>query len=430
MKQLLAIPFLFLGMLTSLVMAGDAWPQFRGSQASGIAHGQNLPESWDVKTSKNLAWKREIPGQSNASPIIWDQRVFIVTAIGGAGNPQTHSWEVWSIHLQSGEVLWREVAHSTTADPNRRIYDAYAHSTPVTDGKVVVALFGSEGIHTYSVTGKKLWSKSLGTLNVGAYNDINNEWGHASSPILENGILYFQCDTANADFLVAMDSMTGKEIWRVVRDELPSWGTPTFVPGTPSEIITNGSNLIRGYHATTGEELWRLGGSSKQTLPTPVFSQNLILVASGEHPIRPIFAIKRGARGDLTLDDGKTSGSGVAWSKKDRGAYAATPIIVGDLVYSIHGFDELDCYELATGAEVYRDRLPNHGGGFTASPVSADGMLYFCNEGGDIFTVPVGRNFKITATNTIEEPIMATPAIAQGTLILRGNQHLYAISKP
>ncbi len=241
-----------------------------------------------------------------------------------------------------------------------------------------------------------------------------------------------QCDTQNESFVLAADIRTGKTVWKTVREELPSWGTPTIVPaqgGRTAELVTNASNFIRGYNPDTGEELWRMGGSSKITAPTPVFSRDLIVVASGRAPERPIFAIRPGARGDLTLKAEEQSSGHVAWRKTGRGSYMPTPVIYGGVLYVLANQGLLDAYTLATGAEVYRQRLPHQGSGFSASPVAADGRLYLSSEDGDIFVVKAGSAFEIAGRFTMGEPLMATPAIATDTMYVRGERHLFAIGK-
>lgn len=428
-----------------VAMAQEAWPQFRGMHAAGVAQKQNLPTSWSIETGENIAWKVPIPGLSHASPITWDHQIFLVTAVSSKGDHEfkhglygdgtasedlsQQTWQVLALDLGTGKTLWTQIAHQGPPQSKRHIKATYANATPATDGKVIVAMFGSEGIYGFDLHGNKLWGKSLGDLNVGAYNAPEYEWGHASSPIIHEGKVFVQCDTSEKDFLVALNSQTGEEMWRTERDELPSWGTPTWIPGSPNEIVTNGSNFIASYQADNGRELWRLGGSSQITAPTPIFTESLILVTSGRRPEKPIFAIKRGSRGDLSLSEGATSSEAIAWSSTGRGPYMPTPLILDGLLYSVNNNGVFDCYEVETGKEVYRERMPHGGGGFSASPVAADGVLYLPSEDGEVFVVQAGKTFQIIASPTVGERLMATPAIAKGTLLIRGHQHLFAMRK-
>ncbi|HEX6316705.1 MAG TPA: PQQ-binding-like beta-propeller repeat protein, partial [Gemmatimonadaceae bacterium] len=221
---------------------------------------------------------------------------------------------------------------------------------------------------------------------------------------------------------------TGDTVWMTGRDELPSWGTPTVVaPASGPELITNASNAIRSYDPRTGREVWRLGGSSKITAPTPILAGGLIVVASGRAPERPIFAVRPGSRGDLTLPAGRTSSAAVAWSWSGRGSYMPTPLAYDGLLYVLANNGVLDAYELATGREIYRQRLPLVGSGFSASPVAADGKIYLSNEDGEMLVVRAGRTFEHVATNSMRELLMATPALSNGVMYVRGASSLFAI---
>jgi outer membrane protein assembly factor BamB len=197
--------------------------------------------------------------------------------------------------------------------------------------------------------------------------------------------------------------------------------------GGRPELVTNASNFIRGYDPATGEERWRLGGSSKITAPTPIFSNGLIIVASGRAPERPIFAIRPGARGDITLKESEPSSSFVAWRKTGRGSYMPTPLAYRDQLYVLGNAGLIDAYAIDTGEEVYRQRIPHGGSGFSASPVAADGRIFLSSEDGDIFVVTAGKDFAIKGRYPMGEPLMATPAIAEGTMYVRGERHLVAI---
>lgn len=388
----------------------------------------------------------EIPGLAHSSPVIWDDRLFVTTAVSaepnaafkpglyGSGEASAdrsmHKWQILCLDKKSGKMLWtRTAAHGSPKD-KRHIKSSYANATPATDGEHVVALFGSEGLFAYTVKGDFLWKKDLGRMDVGAYDLPSYEWGAASSPILHAGKVIVQCDQQKGSFLIAVDVKTGRTIWTVPRDELPSWGTPTVYPGKArAEIITNGSKFIRGYDPATGEELWRLGGSSKITAPTPVFAEALIIVASGRAPERPIFAIRPGATGDLTLLAGETSNRSVAWSKTRRGGYMPTPLIYRGLVYVLNNDGLLGCYDLKTGTEHFQERVPHRSFGFSASPVAADGKIYLAGEDGLVFILQAGTQMKLLATNSMDEPLMATPALSDGRLYVRGSRRLFAIGK-
>ena len=422
------------------------WPSFRGPDAAGVSDGLNLPDRWDAETGQGIRFKVEISGLAHSSPVIWGDRLFLTTAVSserdaafkpglyGSGEAsRDHSLQTWQIlcmDKRSGKFLWQKTATQGNPKDKRHIKSTYANATPATDGEHVVALFGSEGLFCYSLQGELLWKKDLGRLDVGAYDQPSYEWGGASSPIIHAGKVIVQCDQQKGSFLLAADLKTGKTVWMTPRDELPSWGTPTVVPGKQrEELVTNGSNFIRGYDPATGAELWRLGGSSKITAPTPVYSEGLIIVASGRAPERPIFAIRPGAVGDLTLQGNATSNEFVAWSKTRRGGYMPTPLIYRGQLYVLNNDGLLGCYDLKTGAEHYQERVPHRSFGFSASPVAADGKIYLAGEDGLVFVLQAGTQLKLLATNPMGEPLMATPALSNGTLYLRGNRHLFAVGK-
>lgn len=422
------------------------WPSFRGEFASGVADGQNLPDHWDGDSLQNIKWKTRIPGLAHSSPVIWGKKLFVTSAISSRENASfrhglygdgdasqdlsRHRWLLYCVDKSTGEILWERTAYEGTPKEKRHIKATYANSTPATDGRFVAAFFGSHGLYVYDLEGKLVWQKDLGRLNAGAYDVPDYEWGTASSPIIYQDMVIVQCDTQGEDFILACDIRSGETVWQTRRNELPSWGTPTIYSGKDRvELVTNASNYIRGYDPHTGQELWRLGGSSRITAPTPVFSNGLIIVASGRHPERPIFAIRAGAHGDITLQKNQTSNEFIAWSKVRRGPYMPTPIIYRGLLYTLLNQGILDCYQLRTGKEIYRQRIRHRGGGFSASPVAADGKLYLPSEDGDIFVVRTGPRFQLIARNAMGERLMATPALSEGRMYVRAEKHLFAIGQ-
>jgi outer membrane protein assembly factor BamB len=427
--------------------ATGAWPSFRGPDAAGIASGQDLPDHWNGEAGDNILWRTPIPGLAHSSPVIWGDRLFVTSAISseqdasfrpglyGDGDASTdrssQRWMVYALDKHSGEMLWERVAHQGVPRDKRHVKSTYASATPATDGRIVVASFGSQGVYAYTVAGELLWSVDVGRLDLGAYDIPTFEWGPASSPIIWGDLVFLQYDTQQDSFLLALDARTGETVWKTERDELPSWGTPTVYEGPAgAELITNAPNFIRGYDPHTGEELWRLGGSSKITAPTPIFTDELIVVASGRRPEQPIFVLRPGARGDLTLDGEATSSNAVVWSLQRRGPYMPTPLIYDEMLYVLGNNGVFDAYDLATGEEIYRQRVPHLGSGFSASPVAADGKIYLSNEDGDMVVVTAGRDFAHVATNPMGELLMATPAISEGILYVRGTDSVFAIGAP
>ena len=423
-----------------------SWPSFRGQQAAGVAERQNLPDRWNPKTGENILWRTPIPGLAHSSPVVWGNRIFLTSASSSDPNAtfrpglygdgdaskdrSLHRWMVYALDKRTGKILWQRVAHQGVPVDKRHIKSTYANSTPATDGRIVVAWFGSQGVYAYDVTGRLLWKVDVGRLDLGAYDIPTYEWGPASSPIIWNNLVILQGDNQNDSFLLALDAETGKTVWKIERDELPSWGTPTVAMTSAGPVlVTNASNYIRGYDPRTGKELWRLGGSSKITAPTPVFADDLFVVASGRAPERPIFVVKAGARGDLTLPQGQSASEAVAWSRTGRGSYMPTPLIYNGILYVLANNGLLDAYQLRTGEEIYRQRLPLVGSGFSASPIAADGKLYLANEDGEMLVIAAGQKFAHLATNSMGEMLMATPALSEGVMYVRSSASVFAIGR-
>jgi len=420
------------------------WPSFRGEFASGVADGQDFPDNWDSKSGENIKWKTLIPGLAHSSPVIWQNKIFVTTAISSQENStfrhglygdgdasedrSVHQWRIYCFDKKSGQILWDKTATEGHPKDKRHIKSTYANSTPVTNGEYIVTFFGSEGLFTYDIEGNFLWKKDLGRLDVGAYDLPEYEWGSASSPIIYKNMVIVQCDTQDESFIIACDLKTGETIWRTTRDELPSWGTPTIFQNSQRvELVTNSSNFIYGYNPNVGVEMWRLGGSSKITAPTPVYFGDLIIVCSGRGPEAPIFAIRAGAIGNISLKEEKSANKHVAWSIMKRGPYMPTPIIYRGYLYTINNNGRMNCYDFETGEHIYQEKLPHKGGGFSASLVAADGRIYLPSEDGDIFVVKAGPEFEEIASNDMGEFLMASPAISENLLYIRGQHHLYAI---
>jgi len=425
------------------------WPQFRGKDAAGVSDGADLPDAWDAASGKGVLWKTRIPGLAHSSPVVWGDQVFVTTAVSSLPNAtfkpglygegtasedkSVQKWQLLSLDRKTGKVQWQRTAYEGVPKEKRHIKATYANATPATDGKHVAAFFGSQGLYVYDLAGKLLWQRDLGRIDAGAYDDASYEWGNASSPILYDGLVIVQCDQQKDSFLTALRLSDGEVAWRTSRDELPSWSTPTVVPGSGkggAELVTNAPKFIRGYDPKTGKELWRLGRSSNITAPTPVFDGELIVVMSGRRPNAPIFVLKAGASGDITLPEGATTGGSVVWTKEKAGSYMPTPIVYGGQLYVLKNQGILTCYDLRTGELRYEQRLPEVTSGFSASPVAADGKLYLPSEDGEILIVKAGPSFALVGRNPMGQPLMATPAISGRLLLVRGERELVAIGRP
>ncbi len=420
------------------------WPSFRGTGASGIADGQDPPTTWDGESGKNVKWKTPIPGIGLSSPIIWGDRVFITTAISSSGDTtfrtglygdvdavtddSEHTWKVYALDRTTGKIVWERVASVGVPKVKRHTKSSHANPTPVTDGKHLVAHFGSEGIFTYDYAGNLLWKKEVGKLVSGWFYDASYEWGFSSSPILHKGLVIVQTDIQEGSYIAAFEVATGKLAWHTERDEIPTWGTPTILPSDKGdEVVTNGTT-IRGYDALTGKELWTLGPNSEVTVGTPVVDGGIAYVTGGYPPVRPIYAIRPGGRGDISLPQGESESEHIAWSQNRGGTYIPSPTVYGDLLYMTHNDGRLSAHNAATGERVYRARV-GKAESFSGSPVAADGKLYFTTEEGKTIVVRSGPVFEKIAENELGEIVMTTPAISDGTLYLRGMNHVFALAE-
>ena len=424
--------------------AARPWPGFRGANAAGNGDGQGAITRWNAETSTNILWKTEIPGFTTASPIVWGNRVFAATAISSGGDKtfrtglygdvkpvddlSEHTWKIYCVDKSTGKVLWDKVAHVGIPQVKRHTKSAQSNSTPATDGNVVVALFGSAGVLVaWDMNGKQLWKENIGVLDSGWFFDPTYQWGHSSSPIIHKGKVIVQADLQKSSFIAAYDVKSGKQLWKTDRDEISSWGTPTiFSEGGKDVVVTNGPT-IRGYDAATGALVWKLGPNSEVTVGTPVVGDGLVYVTGGYPPVRPIYAIKPTANGDISLPKEKTSSDTIAWSNT-AGTYIPTPIYYDGILYTLGNEGVLTAYDGKTGERIYRARVGG-GGSFSASPIAADGKLYFANEDGDIIVARAGRKYEELEKNSMKDVIMSTPAISDGVIVIRTLGSLYGVGE-
>jgi outer membrane protein assembly factor BamB len=428
-------------------LSAQNWPGFRGPMGQGVADGMQPPVRWDGEKGTNLLWKTEIPGISVSSPVVWGDRVFAVTSISAdpksefrsglygdtepAKDNSEHTWKVYSLDLKTGKILWEQTALKGIPKSKRHPKASQSSPSPVTDGKRVIAWFGSEGLFAYDVKGKLLWKKDLGVVDAGWFFDPDYQWGVASSPILWKDRVILQVDQQKGSFLASFDAATGKEQWRVQRDEIPTWGTPAVLEYEgKAQLVTNGTKGIRSYDPLTGKLIWQyLGKNSEITCPVPVLGAGLIYVTNGYPPAQPILAIKWGATGDITLKDGQEANDGIAWSKMRGGSYQPSPLLYGDLLYICSNNGILTAYNAKTGERVYQQRIAGKGGAFSASPIASDGKLYLASEDGEVHVVKAGATYETLASNPMGEVMMGTPAVTKGVLVVRGMKHIFAVAE-
>jgi len=425
------------------------WPSFRGVRASGIADGQHPPITWDLDSGRNVLWKTPMPGLAHSSPIVWGDRVFVTTAVGSDPNPVfrpglygdvdsvkdegTQSWRVYCLDKRTGKIVWQKVAHEGVPRSRRHMKSSHANCTPATDGKHLIVSFGSEGLYCYDLDGKLEWKIDLGNLDAGWFYDPQYQWGYASSPIIYKNLVIVQMYVDHDPHIAAFNIADGKQVWRTAEaGEVPSWATPTIFPAAArTDLVVNATKFIRGFDPMTGEERWRIGPNSEITVATPVAGKSLVFVTGGYEPIRPIYAIKGDAMGDVSLGEEEAANGYVAWSKRLLGTYIPTPIVYEGLFCTLKDNGIFTCFQETSGNEVYKERLDNgSGGGYAASPVAADGRVYIFSEDGDAYVIKAGRQFELLAHNSMGEVCIATPAISDGMLFVRTRSHVYGLGSP
>jgi hypothetical protein len=421
------------------------WPSFRGDGGTGNGDGQRAVTEWDVATGKNIKWSTPIPGIANSSPIVWGNRVFTTTAISKAGNNSfktglygdvkpvddlsVHEFKIYSIDKASGKIVWERTAFTGAPKTKRHTKSSQASSTPVTDGRRVVAVFGSVGLlAAWDFNGKELWRVDLGTLDSGWFFDPAFQWGHSSSPIIYKNSVILQADVQKGSYIAAWDSATGKQLWKTARtDEISTWGTPVVVRGADGreELVTNGTK-VRGYDPASGKLLWTLGPNSEITIGSPVAGNGLVYVTGGYPPVRPIYAIKPGGEGDISLQKGQESNQSIAWSNMNEGTYIPTPLVYDGYLFTLNINGIVSAYNPQTGQRTFRGRV-GVGGAFSASPIGADGRLYMASEDGEVYVVSASPDLKQISKNDMKEVIMGTPAISDGLIVIRTMGHLYGV---
>lgn len=420
--------------------AAENWPQFKGEGASGVSDSENLPISWSA--TENIAWKTEIPGVGWSSPIVWSDRVFLTTVVekGDATPPKKglyfggerltpptteHEWKVLCLSLSTGEILWDRTVHQGTPSWACHIKNSYASETPVTDGERVYSYFGNLGVFCHDFAGNEVWSRKFEA------QPTRLGWGTAASPALFENRLFIVNDNEEASFLVALDSKTGEEQWRQPREEKTNWATPfVWRNSLRTEIVAPGTGKVRSYDLD-GNLLYEFGGMSVITIPTPSSISDLLFVSSGYvmDKQRPIFAVRPGASGDISLKGDQNSNEYIAWRQSEAGPYNPSPLIYENKIFVLLDLGFMACYDAQTGNEIYgKTRIPG-GQRFTASPWAYGGHVFCLNEDGKTFVIEPGSKFELNRTNelTDDDMCLATPAIAGDRLLIRASGRLYCV---
>ena len=459
MNSILRLPLLgaaFSCALSSFVLAEDtSWPTWRGPSGAGVAHGAQPPTQWS--DTQNIKWKAKIPGYGFSTPIVWKDRIFLLSAIetsetvpGAAAAPESapapkgppagpdqkgkggkrggfgggpkpskfHEFIVVAVSRKSGEILWQKTARREVPHEGKHATNSFASSSPVTDGTRLYASFGSRGLYCYDLDGKLLWEKDLGDMTT------RGGFGEGASPALAGDSLIVPWDHEGGSFIVGLNKKTGAELWRKSRDERSSWSTPLIVEvGGKLQAIVAATTRTRSYDPATGDIIWEAGGLTPNVIPTPVTGHGMVFLASGFQG-NSVQAIKLTARGDVT------DTPNIVWSARKSTPYVPSPVLSGDRLYFSKSNDAyLSCLNALTGEVHYQDQQLEGLRGIYASPLAANGNLYVAGREGLVMVLKDSPKFEIVAQNRLSDRIDASPVMLGKELFLRGHEFLYCIAE-
>lgn len=443
---------LFGGLLVSLplvtlcALQAEDWPQWRGPSSNGVSGESGLPERWSTK--ENIAWKASLTGLGASSPIVWSDKIFVTSQTGsvpiqqgmkpqlarddqdlaskenpiGGRNMEAAaaggevSLIVEAFSRSDGSRLWKYSTQATGEFPELNEKHNLATPTPVTDGKTVFALFGNGQLVALGMDGKPVWTRHLGK----EYSPFLVSWGHGGSPALYRDMIIILCDHTPKSYLLALDKNTGKERWKADRGAgRVSHSTP-FVVQNPEgdELIINSSERVDAYNPSTGELLWYLGSPRQTPIPSPVFHNRILYLIRG-YRNSDFMALRPGGRGEIKEES-------LLWHAPGGASYVPSILYYEGLIYVTNEVGIATCVDAETGKQVWRQRL---GGIFFASPVAGDNKVYMVSETGETFVLSAGRKPVILAQNNLDERIIASPAISDGSIFLRSDGSLFCIRK-
>lgn len=419
----------------------ENWPQWRGPSANGVAPMGNPPQEWSE--NKNIKWKIPIPGRGHATPVIWDDLIFILTATAtdkkvesstGAqtkgntgyipfnkGTSKIHQYQVLAINRSDGSIAWQNTARQELPHEGIQMTASWASGSPITDGTHIYAWFGSKGLYCYDMSGNLVWDKDLGDMI------IKNKWGEGSSPVLYEDRIVVNWDHEGQSYITALDKKTGNELWKIDRDEGTTWTTPLVIEsqGT-NQVITSGRKHLSSYNLDNGELLWEMQGlPAPEVVPTPVTSDDLLLVmCGGGRKVSKLRALKLS-----TILNSQSSPEALVWSLSKDTPYIPSPLLKDNILYFIKGTDDaISAFNAETGEEYYRRQKLGSGGFLYASPVAAGGRIYIPSRNGETSVINQGINFEVLSLNKLNDNFSASPAVVGNELYLRGEKYLYCIS--
>ncbi len=420
------------GVAAEPVSAENQWPHWRGPNANGVAPHAKPPLRWGPDT--NIRWKVPLAGEGSATPIVWGDRVFVVSAVPtdrlSDDPPVAHpdartvppqkffQFVVTCLDRNSGKIQWRQVAIEAVPHEGHHLTNTYASGSPTTDGQRLYVSFGSQGLFCYDLDGNKIWERDLGDLRT------RRGWGEAVTPTVHDQTLVINWDNEDDSFLFALDAATGEIRWQVARDEATTWNTPLIVPhGGRNQVILNGTNRVRSYDLDSGEELWQCGGQTVNPIPSPLAVDGIVYCTSG-YQGSAAQAISLDAAGDVTGSDA------IRWSYGSSTPYVPSPLVYeGQIYFTRTNTGVLTSLDARDGSLVFGPQRLDGIDNLYASPVAADGRIYFVSREGTTVVLEAGRELKVLATNRFDQPVDASPALVGKQLFLRTATHLYCIQE-
>lgn len=399
--------------------AGGAWLQWRGPQNNGVA-ASDAPLSFSA--TENVKWRIPIPGKGHSTPVIAGGRLFLTTAVRGEGSDPIggakYDFVVLAIDAETGREVWRKTAISATPHEGyHRRYGSFASNPPVTDGKILIAHFGSRGVYAYDLDGRPLWKKDLGRMY------MRNAFGEGMAPVLHGDALILQNDHEGESYIVVLDKRTGQERWRAERDERSCWAQPIVVEVTGRKQVVTSSTRVRSYDLETGALIWEAGGLGSNAIPAVVNVNGEMVIAMTGHREPNLLAIRLGGEGDLTDDP-----QYVQWTNQRGNSYTASPVLHDGILHFVTDRGLVSAFDAATGEKHYhQQRLPEMYS-FKASPVATHGKLYLASQQGDVIVLKLGKEYEVLAVNEMgDEMFVSSPIIAGGKLYLRSQDELFCI---
>ena len=421
------------------------WPSYRGYFASGYMDDTNLPDSFNIESGYNIKWNIDIPGLGLSCPVIWDDHVFITTAVSDQDkegyrtglygdiepveDSSEHIWKVICLDKSSGKIIWEQDAYQGIPQVKRHPKSSHANTTIATDGYHVIAFFGSEGLYCFDFEGNLLWKRDFGLINSAWHVVESAEWEFCSSPVIFQDKVVIQADALNTAFVAVLDIHTGETIWRQEREEITGWCTPNiYFDKEKARVAVNGYEHRGGYDLESGEEIWRMSGGGDVPIPTPIVWKDLIYFNSAHGRHAPLMALKSSAIGEIPYPEfDSIPGEDFAWFYDRQGAYMTSVLVYENLLYRLRWNGSLACFDARSGEVIYQETV--NPSSFIACPVASDGRIYMVSEDGDLFIAEAGRSYKLLKRIPLGEVSLVTPGITDGMLILRTAGKLIAVAK-